>query len=152
MSFFLPSRLVDLEYLSDDEVDDQYEKIAEPYLEDIDFAFFAVNFGYTKKDYESLTKREKAFIYKAWENKVVSDSYNTYNACFTAFYNANRKKNKRALKLWKKKRVAKADKETIHKNIIVAKEVDRKEGKTWVDIVYERNGLKKPHRKEAIDG
>ena len=104
MSFFLPSRLVDLEYLSDDEVDDQYEKIAEPYLEDIDFAFFVVNFGYTKKDYESLTKREKAFIYKAWENKVVSDSYNTYNACFTAFYNANRKKNKRALKLWKKKR------------------------------------------------
>lgn len=141
-----------MEYLSSDENDEEYEKIAEPYLEDIDFAFFAVNFGYTKKDYESLTKREKAFIYKAWENKIVSDSYIVYNACFTAFYNANRRKNKKALKLWKKKSVTKADKETIQRNILIAEEVDKKEGKSWVDVIYQKNGLKKPHRKEAIDG
>ena len=48
--------------------------MAKPYLEDMDFAFFVVNFGYTKKDYLALTPREKAFIYKAYENKTISTS------------------------------------------------------------------------------
>ena len=46
--------------------------------------------------------REKAFIYKAWEEKIVADSYHMYNVVFTATYNVNRKKNKKALKLWRK--------------------------------------------------
>ena len=88
------------------------------------------------------------FIYKAWENKIVSDSYNIYNAVFTATYNVNRKKNKRALKLWRKISVRKADMEVIHDNLTVIKEVEKKEGYSWVDAIYKANGLQKPqHRK-----
>ena len=47
-------------------------EMAKPYKDDMDFAFFAVNFGYTKRDYAELAERDKLFIYKAYENKVVS--------------------------------------------------------------------------------
>ena len=58
----------------------------------MDFAFFAANFGYSKADYDSLTPREINFLYKAWENRVIADSYHLYNAVFTAVYNVNRPK------------------------------------------------------------
>ncbi|HIX48811.1 MAG TPA: hypothetical protein H9981_07370 [Candidatus Mediterraneibacter caccavium] len=122
--------------------------MAEPYLKEIDFAFFAVNFGYSKADYEALTQREKAFIYKAWENKNVSDTTFIYNAVFTATYNVNRKKNKRALKLWRKALVRKADKEVIHDNLKIILEVEEKEGKSWITQIYRENGLPAP-RKEG---
>lgn len=123
--------------------------MAEPYLREIDFAFFAVNFGYSKADYEELTQREKAFIYKAWENKTVADTTFIYNAVFTAMYNVNRRKNKRALKLWRKARVRKADMEVIHDNLKVILEVEDKEGKSWIDLIYKVNGMKKPGREVA---
>lgn len=115
--------------------------MAEPYQKEIDFAFFAVNFGYSKSDYEELTPRERLFIYKAWENKTVSDSYHVYNAVFTATYNVNRKKNKRALKLWKKVKMKRADIEVISENMKVIKEVEQKEGLSWVDEIYCANGF-----------
>lgn len=146
MSFFLPGRLIEYEYFSC-ESDPEYSKLAKPYQKEIDFAFFAVNFGYSKSDYEELTPKEKAFIYKAWEEKIVSDSYQIYNAVFTATYNCNRKKGKRALKLWKKAKVRKADMETVHNNLAIIKEVDRKEGTSWVDKIYRANGLPLPKKK-----
>lgn len=115
----------------------------EPYRRDIDFAFFAVNFGYSKKDYEELTPREVFFIRKAWEDKLVTDSYMTYNAVFTATYNVTRKKNKKALKLWKKSKVQKADTETVHDNLQIVHEVEGKEGKGWIDRILEANGMKR---------
>lgn len=118
----------------------------------MDFAFFAVNFGYSKSDYEELTPREKAFIYKAWEEKVVAESYMMYNADFTATYNVNRKKNKRALKLWKKSKVRKADMEIVKDNLSVIREVEEKEGKSWVDLVYQRNSLKRPRKEVRARG
>lgn len=93
-----------------------------------------------------LTPAEKAFIIKAWENRLVSESYNIYNACFTAFYNANRPKRKRALKLWKKKSVSKADMNVITENLSIIREVEKKEGTAWVDLIYEKNGLKRPRK------
>ncbi len=147
MSFFLPSRLVDFEYFGT-EPDEEYAKIAEPYQNDIDFAFFAVNFGYSKRDYQELTPREKVFIYKAWENKTIADSSSFYNAMFTATYNVNRSKNKHALKLWKKKSRKHADMDRVKENISIIKSVDKKEGKSWIDFIYDKNGLKKP-RKEV---
>lgn len=110
----------------------------------MDFAFFVANFGYSKSDYESLTRKEKAFIYKAWENKLVSDNTYLYHAVFTAVYNATRQKRKRALKLWRKSKVKKADSETVSENLEIVREVESKEGKTWVDKIYKANGLKKP--------
>lgn len=91
--------------------------------------------------------REKAFIYKAWEEKMVADSYHTYNAVFTATYNVNRKKNKRALKLWRKQQIRKADMEVIHDNLKVINEVEEKEGKAWVGLIYQANGLPAPRKK-----
>lgn len=135
--------MIDLEYFGNEE-DPEYSRIAKPYQKEIDFAFFAVNFGYSKSDYDELTPREKAFIYKAWENKTVSDSYMMYNAVFTATYNVNRKKNKRALKLWRKPKVHKADMEIVQENLAIIREVDAREGKGWIDLIYRKNGMKKP--------
>ena len=126
------------------EPDPELDRIAEPYRKDMDFAFFAVNFGYSKADYEALTPREKIFLLKAWENKLVSDTTFIYNAVFTASYNVNRGKRKRALKLWRKARVQKADMDVISENLGIIREVEAREGKGWVDLIYERNGLKKP--------
>lgn len=55
MPFFLPRRLIEFEYFSSDEADQEYMEIAEPYQKDIDFAFFVVNFGYSRSDYDALT-------------------------------------------------------------------------------------------------
>ena len=71
-----------------------------------------------------------------------------YNAAFTATYNVNRKKNKRALKLWRKARTRKADMEVIHDNLAVIREVEAKGGKGWIDVIYQKNGLKKPERRQ----
>nr|DAF98392.1 MAG TPA: hypothetical protein [Siphoviridae sp. ctnNB1] len=114
----------------------------------MDFAFFVVNFGYTKGDYDELTRREKAFIYKAWENKIVSETTHIYNAAFTAGYNVNRPKRKRALKLWRKAGVMKANMETVEENLKIAEEVEKKEGKGWVQRIFEANGLKLPERRK----
>lgn len=141
MPFFLPRCLIEYEYFSG-EPDPDYEKIAKPYQKEIDFAFFAVNFGYSKTDYEELTPKEKAFIYKAWEEKIVSDSYHVYNAVFTATYNVNRGKNKKALKLWRKAKVRKADMEIIQDNLKIIREVEQKEGTAWIEKIYRANGMK----------
>ena len=109
-----------------------------------------VHFGYSKADYEALTPREKAFIYKAWETRTVADSYHMYNAVFTATYNVKRKKNKRALKLWRKASVRKADMEIIHDNMKIIREVEQKEGRSWVEKVYQANGLSVPAEKGGV--
>ena len=116
-------------------------EIAEPYQKDIDFAFFVVNFGYSRSDYDALTPREIAFIRKAWESKMVADSYNMYNADFTAYFNANRPKRKKALKLWNKKKVKKADMEVIRDNLKIIRDVEKTEGTGWVDAIYKANNL-----------
>lgn len=115
--------------------------MAEPYRKDIDFAFFASNIGCSKGEYEELTPREILFIRKAWEDKLVSESYLIYNAVYTAVYNVNRKKGKKALKLWKKSKVQKADAEAVQENLKVVKEVEEHEGKGWIDKILKANGL-----------
>lgn len=149
LPFFLPSALIELEYLHGDGAEDsKYAEMAKPYQHDIDFAFFAANFGYSKAEYESLTPREINFLYKAWENRVVSESYRIYNAVFTAMYNVNRPKRKKALALWKKSGAHKADMETIRENLSIIKEIDRAEGSEWARRVYRENGLKYPRKEE----
>ena len=98
----------------------------------MDFAFFVANFGYSRTDYDALTRKEKMFIYKAWENKLVADS--------THLYNATRQKRKRALKLWRKNKVKKANAETVSENLEIVREVEANEGKSWIDKIYQANG------------
>ncbi len=146
MSFFLPSRLVDFEYIQTEE-DTEYSEIAKPYSKTIDFAFFAVNFGYSKADYQALTPKERLFIYKAWEQKKVSLTSDIYNAVFTAFYNVQRGK-KRALKLFKKKQ-RKIDKNTLDFNLKTILKVEEKEGKGWLEQVYKANGMRFKRKEES---
>lgn len=125
-----------------DAPDTQYKELAKPYQTDIDFAFFVANFGYSKADYEALTPREKAFIFKAWEGKIVSDTTHIRNAFLNGYVNAKRKKNKRIIPLWKKKQ-KRADKEVVHNNLEIIKENIVKEGKSWLDTIHRANGMKR---------
>ena len=77
----------------------------------------------------------------------MSDTTFIYNAVFTATYNVNRKKNKRALKLWRKAQVRKADMEVIHDNLKVILDVEEKEGKSWITQIYRANGIQTPRKK-----
>lgn len=113
----------------------------------MDFAFFAANFGYSRADYDALTMREKVFIYKAWETREISLIMSVYNAAFTAFYNVNRKKGKRALEPIKKRRSKRADMQEVKYNLETAKTVAKNEGTSWVDKIYRANGLKPPERR-----
>lgn len=120
--------------------------MAKPYRKDIDFAFFVVHFGYSKADYEALTLREKAFIYKMWEEKMLQDSYNIYNAVFTATYNVNRPKGKQALKLWKKARVRRANMKVVQNTMDIIQNIEKKEGNLWINAVYKANGISMPEK------
>lgn len=146
MPFFLPRRLVGLEYFGDEE-DAEYEEIAEPYQNDIDFAFFAVNFGYSYSDYCELTKRQRAFIYKAYENKYASDIMKMYKANFTSFYNVSRPKRKKAL-MPLEKSLKPADKDTAMADISAVVKMEHEKGKGWVEKIYAANGM----RKEGSNG
>lgn len=109
----------------------------------MDFAFFAANFGYSKADYEALTQTEKAFIYKAYEDKTVSQSTLLCNAVTVAVANALRKKNSSARKLWKKLPGV-VDKEAMQHEINTIIEIEKRDGKSWVDLIYKANGMTKP--------
>lgn len=147
MPFFLPSRLVDLQYFRGEPGEAEAE-----YPNERDFAFFAVNFGYSKSQYGELTPKEKAFFYKAWEEKQVIEKTSMYDAVFKAVYNNFRKKGKKALSIFNKPNTQKADMEIIENNISVVKEVEQKEGKDWVKAIYETNGMKLPKRGGRKDG
>lgn len=122
--------------------------MAKPYQYEIDFAFFAANFGYSKAEYEALTEKEKRFLLKAYENRLVTATTMIYNAVFTATYNVERGKRKRALKLWRKQRTHTADEEIVKENLKIAEEIEQKEGKSWVDLIYQKNGMKRPERRK----
>lgn len=85
-----------------------------------------------------MTPREIAFIYKAWENRQVSDSYRIYNCVFTAFYNANRSKKQKALKLWKKRNDYNENVLSDNKRIIAKAE---KNDGDWISKIYRANNL-----------
>lgn len=135
MSFFLPSRLIRLEYLIPEAEDEEYNKEAEQFQKEIDFAFFVVNFGYSKSEYEKLTRREIAFIKKAWENKIVLDTTMMNNAVSNAEYNVNRGK-KQAKKLFPKSKVNKSDITLEDFNKIKGKE--EKKGFGWFEKITGR--------------
>ena len=108
----------------------------------MDFAFFAVNFHYSRADYNALTPTEKAFIYKAWEDKTVSDSTLIRDAVLNAVSNALRKKHSPFKKLWKKLQ-QKADVQKARNDIQTVLEIEEKEGKSWLERVHKAAGLKR---------
>lgn len=107
-------------------------------------AFFVVNFGYSKSEYEELTPREIAFIHKAYEDKQVNESTLMRNAVLNAIGNAFRKKGKSFQELWKKKPKA-VDIAQARADYEFVQELEDEEGKEWVNKVYEDNGLVGPY-------
>ena len=108
----------------------------------MDFAFFVANFHYSREEYNALTPTEKAFIFKAWEDKTVSDSTVLRDAVLNAVANALRKKNSRFKKLWRKLQ-GKSDREKAKEDIQIVNEIEKKEGKDWIDRIFSANGMKR---------
>lgn len=59
-----------------------------------------------------------------------------------AVNNSLRKKGKRPIPLWKKKR-KQLDTNQAKENLALILDVERKEGKSWIDYVYKMNGRKR---------
>lgn len=139
MPFFIPERLIRFEYFTNGRANGSVEKDeeAKPYQDDMDFAFFAVNFGYSKADYNSLTLKERAFILKAYETKVVNESTLLRDAVFNAISNAFRKKGKAFRKLWRKASKVMSDEE-FGENLKTVLEAEKKE-KNWVSELMRRD-------------
>ena len=148
--FSVPRRLIAYEYFKTQAARETKEQRQqrEKYRRQIDFAWFAVNLGYSKADYNALTPIEKAFIRKAHEDKVVFDSTILRDAVMNAEYNVNRKKHKPFKKLWTRiVRLTKADKATQKKKVQTIKEIEKKET-GWVRKIYEANGWIKKDKKK----
>ena len=150
MSFFIPRELIDFTYLGGEssESDDEYDALARPYRDDLDFAFFVVNFGYSRSDYDQLTDNQKLFIVKAWEDKLVSDNMHIYNAVHTAIYNANRQKGDKYRVLWEKKNKGRGKVKRLVSEQ-ESKEIEEaiKSNMSWVDLAYLSSGQKRPTKK-----
>lgn len=105
----------------------------------------------SRADYESLTPREKAFITKAYENKIVFETNMIADAVNNAVANAFRKKGASPKPLWKKK-----PKHGDTTDLKVAWMKGSKEkDKSWVEKIYKANGSLKrlmKLRKDKRDG
>lgn len=84
-------------------------------------------------------------IRKEYETKTVNDMTHIRNSVLNAISNAMRGKNKRFIDLFNKKQ-AMADKEFNENAIAVILEIEEKEGKSWVDRIYQGAGIRKPQR------
>ncbi|WP_419955941.1 phenylalanine racemase [Neobacillus niacini] len=96
----------------------------------------------SRTEFDMLTEKEKMFIRKEHENKFMSDTTWLRNAVLNAEANINRKKNKRFIELFPKNN--KADKEYNQNAVKNILEIEKTNGKGWVDLVYKANGMKKP--------
>ena len=111
-----------------------------------DFAFFVVNFNYSKRDYDALTELEKQFIRKAYESKEIHFFSFLRNAMYNALINSKRKKNKKFIDLFKKaqKRV---DVDFNRNATEAIMRTEEKEGKSWVDKIYSKLKKDRPTKK-----
>lgn len=134
--------MIEFAYFPTEEADSEYLQKAKPYRNVMDFAFFAVNFGYSKEDYQRLTPTEKAFILKAYEDKVVSMTTLINMAVTNAVSNILRKKGKPPQKLWTKKSRKIVDKDIMKHTVEKIAENEKIQGKSWVEKIYKANNMK----------
>ena len=92
----------------------------------------------------ALTPRERMFIRKAHENKVVFDSTILRDAVMNANYNLNRKKGKKFRKLWTLiGRITKTETQTYKDNREKILQIEKEKPTSWVDKIYQANGWKR---------
>jgi hypothetical protein len=124
-------------------------ELARDFSYEKELAFFIVQIGMSRAEFDNLTEKEKMFIRKEHENKFISDTTWMRNAVLNAEANANRGKNKKFIDLFPKKQVAdKEYNEDAIKNIL---EMEKTNGKSWVDRIYKANGIPKPISEERRD-
>ena len=92
-----------------------------------------------------MTEIERAFIRKEFESRTVFQTTQTRDAFMNAYINARRKKNASFVDLYKKKQ-EKADKEYNNNAIRIIEEMEEKQGKSWIDKIYNASGMKRPKR------
>ena len=83
------------------------------------------------------------FIRKEWELQKVSEYTHMRNAALNAIVNANRKRGKKFIELFTK-RVPKMSDEEVAERADLVKKVEERDGKRWVDRIYQAAGIKKP--------
>lgn len=101
--------------------------------------------GLSRKEYDQLTETEKMFITKEYENRFIHDTTWHRNAVLNAQANINRKKSARFMELFPKKQL-KADIEYNENAAETIERIEKKNGKSWVARILEKNGIK-PSRK-----
>ena len=95
----------------------------------------------SKKEYGELTPAERAFIYKAWEDKIVRDTTYMRDAVMNAEYNVNRKKGRRFRKLWTPVgRISQTEKRSYNDTRKRILEIEKEKPTNWVRKIYEVNG------------
>ena len=106
----------------------------------------------SKKEYGELTPTERAFIYKAWEEKTVRDTTYMRDAVMNAEYNVNRKKGKKFRKLWSPVgSLTQTEKRTYEDTKKKILEIEKEKPTKWVEKIYQANGwkLKKKENKKG---
>lgn len=110
---------------------------ARQYRDDIDLAFFVVNFGMSPEEVNNLTGREKSFIRKEWENKIVRDTNLIAKAVNNAVVNAFRKKGGRMIPMWKK--INRRDEQAAEEARVLIKRIQQTDDRSWhAKIMSER--------------
>lgn len=84
---------------------------------------------------------------KEWETKFVRDTSYINAAVNTAIVNANRKKGKPPIQMWKQK-PKKGYKAEAKEQFAIVKKMEKERGKTWVQKIYKENHLN--YQKEVI--
>ena len=74
---------------------------------------------------------------KAWEDKKVLDTQSMANAFFNAYANANRKKGKKPIPLWKKTKNKKVNISKVKQQFAEIEEIEKNGSKDWVRQIYE---------------
>lgn len=86
-----------------------------------------------------MTPTEKAFILKAYENKVVQETSLLRDAVLNAGANLMRKKSRRFIPLWKKQN-ENVNIEEIENDIEILKTANAKNKTNWVEKIIKGGG------------
>jgi hypothetical protein len=121
--------------------DIRLKELAEPFKYERELAFFVVNLGRSREEFEDFTEKEKLFIQKEYETKFINDTTWTRNAVLNGVSNAMRKKGAKFIDLFKRKN-PRADIEFNENAINTILDMEKKKGKSWVQKIYEKMGFK----------
>ena len=111
-------------------------------------AFFVVNFGYTRKDFDDLTETERLFIKREYEEHLVTQSTVIRDAVLNAVGNALRGKGKAFRKLWRK--VSEVDKKQAEDDLAFVRHMEEQnKDNNWIDIIRKNAGLGPVKKKQT---